>query len=219
MLSNETSKSPVHLERRGLILILSSPSGAGKTTLSKRLLANHDNLKMSVSVTTRPKRDGEIDGKDYHFIGVEEFKRRRDQDELIEWAVVFENYYGTPRAAVETMIDDGFDVLFDIDWQGAQQLSSTNFTNLVRVFILPPSAEALDKRLRDRGLDTDEVVAQRMLRASGEISHWDDYDYVLINDDLEHSYTVLNAILHAERHRKDLQTGLPDFVRKLQATL
>lgn len=205
--------------RRGLIMVLSSPSGAGKTTLSRRILSADPGIRLSVSVTTRPPRTGEIDGQDYHFIDRDEFVRRRDKGALLEWAEVFGNFYGTPRAAVEEQMAAGFDLLFDIDWQGAQQIADRMPADLVRVFILPPSGAALEARLRSRGQDTEEVVAQRMARASDEISHWGEYDYVIVNDDLDRSTEVLLSILAAERHKRERLLGLPDFVRQIQAVL
>ena len=208
-------QSLTHAERHGLILVLSSPSGAGKTSLAQALLAADDTLSISVSLTTRPQRSGEVDGKDYHFVSRQEFERRRDAGELIEWANVFGNYYGTPRASVEAMLAAGQDILFDIDWQGARQLSKMKNVNFLKVFILPPSAQELRKRLDGRALDSQEVIAHRMQRAAGEISHWNEYDYVIINDNFDRSLKTLNAILQAGRHRISLQTGLPGFVATL----
>ena len=207
------------IARRGVILVLSSPSGAGKTTLSQRLLAADPEIRLSISVTTRPPRPGEVDGKDYHFISEEDFIHRRDAGELLEWAEVFGNYYGTPRAKVEADTTAGYDLLFDIDWQGAQQIAETMAQDLVRVFILPPSGPMLEQRLRARAKDSDQVVADRMARASDEISHWGEYDYVIVNDDLENSSAVLNSILAAERHKRERLLGLADFVREIQTAL
>ncbi len=201
------------------MLVLSSPSGAGKTTLSRRLLAADPSISMSVSVTTRPPRPGEVDGTDYHFISTEEFGLMRNRDELLEWAKVFDNYYGTPRGPVEKSLSEGRDVLFDIDWQGTQQLAEKMRSDLVRVFILPPTAAALEQRLTSRAQDPPEVVAGRMARASDEISHWAEYDYVLVNDDLERCGRDVAAILTAERMKRTRRTGLSDFVRGLQAGL
>lgn len=207
------------IARRGLLLVLSSPSGAGKTTLSRRLLSVDGGLSMSVSVTTRKPRPGEIDGRDYHFIDHAEFHRRRDGGDLLEWAPVFDNFYGTPRAPVMAALEGGRDVLFDIDWQGAQQLKEKAAGDLVTVFILPPSAKSLAERLKARAQDPADVIARRMAAASAEISHWPEYDYVIVNDDLERSHASLVAILSAERQRRTRQLGLSDFVRELQAGL
>lgn len=208
------------LKRRGLLLVLSSPSGAGKTTLSKRLLAAEpDSLRMSVSVTTRPPRPGEVDGRDYTFIDKQRFEAMRDNGELLEWAKVFENYYGTERRQVERAIASGQDVLFDIDWQGARQLAETMAHDLVRVFILPPSGRALEERLKSRNMDSAEVVAKRMAKASDEISHWPEFDYVIVNSDIETSFAALSSILTAERLKRDRQIGLSAFVREVQADL
>lgn len=211
--------SPAEIARRGLLFVLSSPSGAGKTTLGRRLLVSHSGIAMSVSVTTRPPRPGEIDGRDYHFIDRARFEHMRNAGELLEWARVFDNFYGTPRAAVEQMLAVGRDVLFDIEWQGARQLAAALPTDLVRVFILPPSAEALERRLRTRAQDSDVVVRRRMAGAAEEVSHWEEYDYVIVNDDMDESAATLSAILTAERARRMRQTGLSGFVAGLVATL
>jgi guanylate kinase len=205
--------------RRGLLLVLSSPSGAGKTTLSRRLLATDDNITMSVSVTTRAPRDGEVDGKDYHFISVAEFERMDGAGELLESARVFDNYYGTPRQQVEAALAAGRDVLFDIDWQGTQQLGAEMKGDLVRIFVLPPSGMVLEERLRTRAKDPADVVARRMAKASDEISHWAEYDYVLVNDDLDTCEQAITEILHVERRKAQRQLGLVEFVRGLQAEL
>ncbi|MGI9423172.1 MAG: guanylate kinase [Hyphomicrobiaceae bacterium] len=207
------------VERRGLILVLSSPSGAGKTTLSRRLLDSDSSIQLSVSVTTRAPRPGEVDGKDYWFIDDDEFARRRDAGELLEWATVFDNHYGTPRAPVEDLMSRGFDVLFDIDWQGAQQIAEQATSDIVRVFVLPPSGEVLEERLKLRAQDSELVVARRMARASDEISHWGEYDYVIINDNLEQSTEALRSVLVAERHRRERQVGLQAFVRRMQSSI
>ena len=207
------------IERRGLLLVLSSPSGAGKTTLSRRLLDADTAIAMSVSVTTRKPRPGEVDGRDYYFVDAERFAAMRDAGELLEWAKVFGNSYGTPRAPVAAAVAGGRDVLFDIDWQGAQQLAETMKGDLVRVFILPPSGAALEQRLRGRAQDPPEVVAARMAEASSEISHWAEYDYVLVNDDVETCLANLRAVLTAERLRRERLLGLTGFVRGLQAAL
>jgi guanylate kinase len=213
----DTSSKSVH--RRGLLLVLSSPSGAGKTTLSRRLLASDTEIAMSVSVTTRAPRPGEVDGKDYRFVDAARFHAMREAGELLEWAKVFDNFYGTPLGPVEAAIEAGRDVLFDIDWQGAQQLVEKLPHDLVRVFILPPSARDLEVRLSARGQDSADVVARRMAAASAEISHWPEYDYVIINADLDQSSRDLTSILTAERLKRERQLGLMDFVRGMQAAL
>lgn len=207
------------IKRRGLLLVLSSPSGAGKTTIARRLIDAEPDISMSVSVTTRKPRPGEVDGEDYTFIDEPTFKRMADAGELLEWARVFDNYYGTPRAPVEAAVTAGRDVLFDIDWQGAQQLSEKMKHDVVRVFILPPSAASLEQRLRARAQDPEEVLRKRMDAAASEISHWPEYDYVLVNSDLPTSMEGLTAILAAERLRRDRLNGLTDFVRDMQSQL
>src|SRR6478736_7881433 len=207
------------IERRGLLMVLSSPSGAGKTTLARRLVEADAEIAMSVSVTTRPPRPGETDGRDYHFIDDKRFVRMREGDELLEWARVFDNLYGTPRAPVEAAIKSGRDILFDIDWQGAQQLSEKMKHDVVRVFILPPSVTALERRLQRRAQDTVEVVRRRMEAASAEISHWPEYDYVIVNADIDGSLAGLKAILTAERLKRERLDGLSAFVREMQKTL
>lgn len=207
------------IQRRGLLLVLSSPSGAGKTTISRRLIDADANISMSVSVTTRKPRPGEVDGRDYHFIDEPTFKRMAEKNDLLEWARVFDNYYGTPRGPVEASIKQGNDILFDIDWQGAQQLSEKMKHDVVRVFILPPSAASLEQRLRSRAQDSDDVVRKRMDAAAAEISHWPEYDYVIVNSDLAQSMEGLTAILTAERLRRDRLNGLTDFVRDMQSLL
>ncbi len=208
-----------HIPRRGLLFIMSSPSGAGKTTLSRKLLAEDKNIAMSVSVTTRKPRPGEINGKDYHFISSDVFDKMVQDDELLEWANVFGNKYGTPKAPVEHALEQGKDVLFDIDWQGTQQMAQAMREDLVRVFILPPSVEALQERLINRAQDSSAVVAKRMAEASREISHWPEYDYVIVNDVVEESHRQIRAILTAERLRRRRQLGLTEFVRKLTTEL
>ncbi len=203
------------IQRRGLLLVMSSPSGAGKTTLSRKLLAADAFITMSVSVTTRPPRPGEVDGRDYHFISKQEFAERRDAGALLEWAEVFGNFYGTPKKPVEDALDRGRDVLFDIDWQGTQQLAQSMQNDLVRVFILPPSARELQDRLVKRAQDSSSVVAKRMAEASREISHWPEYDYVIVNDEIEDSHRQITAILTAERLRRRRRVGLTEFVREL----
>lgn len=207
------------LARRGLMLVLSSPSGAGKTTLSRKLLAQDDRITMSVSVTTRPPRPGEVHGKDYFFVSVEEFNRLKDNGDLLEHATVFGNLYGTPRQAVEEALSAGRDVLFDIDWQGTQQLDQSAEQDLVKVFLLPPSAADLETRLRSRAQDSEEVVRERMSKASDEISHFTEYDYILINQDIEDSLAKLTAILNAERLKRRRLTGLAEFVKGLREAL
>jgi guanylate kinase len=206
------------IERRGIMLVLSSPSGAGKTTLARRLLASESGIEMSVSVTTRKPRPGEEEGKDYYFVSESEFRRMRDAGELLEWARVFDNFYGTPRSPVERALAAGRDVLFDVDWQGAQQLNEKVSQDLVRVFILPPSGEVLEQRLRSRR-EAPEVIQRRMADAAAEISHWAEYDYVIINSDLETSVAGLRSILAAERLRRERLLGLSEFVREMQKSL
>ena len=206
---------PIEIFRRGLLLVMSSPSGAGKTTLSRKLLAADRNITMSVSVTTRAARPGEIDGSDYHFITKERFARMRDSGELLEWAEVFGNFYGTPQKPVEEALSKGRDVLFDIDWQGTQQLAQAMEDDLVRIFILPPNAEELHERLIKRGQDSATVMAKRMAEASREISHWPEYDYVIVNDDMEVAHAQITAILTVERLRRRRRVGLTNFVREL----
>lgn len=207
------------IERRGLLMVLSSPSGAGKTTLARRLIEADAEIAMSVSVTTRPPRPGETDGRDYHFIDDKRFVRMREGDELLEWARVYDNFYGTPRAPVEAAIKSGRDILFDIDWQGAQQLSEKMKHDVVRVFILPPSVTALERRLQTRAQDTAEIVRRRMEAASAEISHWPEYDYVIVNANIDGSLAGLKAILTAERLKRERLDGLSAFVREMQKTL
>ena len=205
----------VHLDRRGVLFVLSSPSGAGKTTISKKMLAADPDIALSISATTRPPRPGEVDGKDYHFVDVARFKEMAADGEFLEWAHVFGHRYGTPRARVEELLAAGKDVLFDIDWQGAQQLYQEAGPDVVRVFVLPPTMEELERRLRARGTDSDEVIAARMARAANEISHWDGYDYVLINDNVDACYGEVAAILRAERLKRRRQIGLIGFARDL----
>lgn len=207
------------IDRRGVLYILSSPSGAGKTTLARRLIAADPGIAMSVSVTTRKPRPGECDGVDYYFVDAAKFEAMRQAGELLEWARVFDNAYGTPRAAVEAAIASGKDVLFDIDWQGAQQLSEKMKGDVVRVFVLPPSGQILEQRLTTRAQDPADVVARRMSAASAEISHWAEYDYVIVNSDLEESVRAANAILIAERLKRERLLGLSAFVRDMQSAL
>lgn len=205
----------VHLNRRGVLFVLSSPSGAGKTTISRMMLQADPDIALSVSATTRPPRPGEVDGVHYHFVDVDTFKQMAADGEFLEWAHVFGHRYGTPRAPVEAMLAAGKDVLFDIDWQGAQQLYQEAGPDVVRVFVLPPTMEELERRLRARNTDSDEVIAARMERAANEISHWDGYDYVLINDAVEECYGEVAAILRAERLKRRRQIGLIGFARDL----
>lgn len=204
-----------HPKRRGLMFILSSPSGAGKTTITRKLLEADGNLTMSVSVTTRPQRPGETEGKDYYFTNAAGFEAMVADDAFLEWAEVFGNRYGTPRAHIDEGLAEGQDFIFDIDWQGAQQLSQRAGKDVVSVFLLPPSIAELEHRLRTRGTDSDEVIQGRMDRAKSEISHWDGYDYVVVNDDIETCFSKVRTILEAERLRRMRQTGLIEFVRDL----
>jgi guanylate kinase len=207
------------VERRGLMFVLSSPSGAGKTTLSRLLIDKMPGLKMSVSATTRPMRPGEVDGRDYHFIDKARFDDMSKRNELLESATVFDNRYGTPRAPVEAALSAGQDVLFDIDWQGTQQLREKARDDVVSVFILPPSAADLEKRLHSRAQDSHEVIRGRMSRASHEMSHWAEYDYIVINHDVDEAFAEVQSILKAERLKRERRIGLTTFVRKLQQQL
>jgi guanylate kinase len=207
------------ITRRGMMLVLSSPSGAGKTTLSRMLLEAEPDIVMSISVTTRPPRAGEIDGRDYHFIDAARFEAMKRGGELLEWAHVFGQSYGTPRHPVDKAIAHGRDVLFDIDWQGTQKLRELARSDLVSVFVLPPSMDELERRLHTRAQDSDEVIAGRMAKAVDEMSHWAEYDYVIINRDLDEAFADVQAILAAERVRRERQTGLSTFVRGLQSEL
>jgi guanylate kinase len=212
------AKSKV-IARRGMMLVLSSPSGAGKTTLSRRLLAKERGIELSISVTTRPKRRGEVDGRHYHFIDAKRFEQLARKGELLEYAEVFGNRYGTPRRPVENALRRGRDVLFDIDWQGTQQLREKMPRDLVSVFVLPPSTRELERRLRTRAQDDKHVIRERMAKAGGEMSHWAEYDYVVINRDLDRAFDEVHAILAAERLKRERQTGLTAFVRGLQMNL
>ena len=203
------------VRRRGLMFVLSSPSGAGKTSISRRLLERHRDISLSVSVTTRAPRPGEVDGVHYHFIDRPAFERMAANGDLLEHAEVFGRHYGTPRGPVEAALADGRDVLFDIDWQGTQQLAENARDDLVAVFILPPTAAELERRLRSRAQDSDEEIARRMSKAAGEMSHWPEYDYVIVNADFETSVAQTEAILTAERLRRRRLIGLGDFVRSL----
>lgn len=206
------------MSRRGLLIILSSPSGAGKSTLAKRLRAWDPTISFSVSATTRPPRDGEVDGKDYHFYSVEQFQRAVAEGQMLEHARVFGNYYGSPRGPVASAIEDGQDVLFDVDWQGAQQIGKTDLApHVLSVFILPPSIRELRSRLESRAQDSDDVIAGRMAKSWDEISHWAEYQYVLINDDLDATEAELRRIIEVERIKASQQPDLLPFVRGLQA--
>jgi guanylate kinase len=207
---------PGRIERRGLMLVLSSPSGAGKTTISRLLLERDQDISLSVSVTTRPKRPGEVDGRDYYFVDPTEFNLMLNRRELLEHAKVFDHYYGTPKGAVEEALASGKDVLFDIDWQGEQQLKQSARNDLASVFILPPSTEELARRLQSRAQDPADVVAARMAKAPDEISHWPEYDYIIVNYDIEDSVAQVQAILAAERLKRERQVGLTDFVKRLR---
>jgi guanylate kinase len=207
------------IARRGLMFVLSSPSGAGKTTLSRLLLRGDRNVELSVSVTTRPKRRGEVEGRDYHFIDRARFDAMVASSALLEWAEVFGHRYGTPRQPVVAALRAGRDVLFDIDWQGTQQLRETARHDLVSVFILPPSVRELERRLKTRAQDSHDVIGARMAKAAGEMSHWPEYDYVIVNKDKDHAFAEVRAILAAERLKRERQIGLSDFVRSLQAKL
>ena len=216
-----SSSSPIptdgnDIRRRGLMLVLSSPSGAGKTTIARALLAADDRLAMSVSATTRPPRPGEVDGRDYFFIDRQKFETMIRDGQLLEHARVFDNFYGTPRAPVEAGLGDGRDMLFDIDWQGTQQLAHNARADLVSIFILPPSVAELERRLCDRAQDSDEVVRRRMAKAGDEMSHWPEYDYIVVNRQLQRSVAEVQAILAAERLKRDRLVGLTEFVRNLR---
>jgi guanylate kinase len=211
--------SDLGVARRGLMLVLSSPSGAGKTTLSRLLLESDPAIDLSISVTTRPPRPGEVDGRDYHFIDRAQFDAMVGHGDLLEWARVFSNSYGTPRVPVEKALASGRDVLFDIDWQGTQQLSGKAPRDLVSVFVLPPSIPDLEQRLRTRAQDSPEVIHSRMAKAADEMSHWPEYDYIIINRRVEDAFKDVRAILAAERLKRERQPGLSDFVRSLQAGL
>ncbi len=210
-----TSELDAGLTRRGLLIVLSSPSGAGKSTLSRMLMAADPQITMSVSATTRPKRPGEEDGVHYHFVDDSEFDRMVSAGEFVEWAPVFSYRYGTPKAPVKAALKEGRDILFDIDWQGTQQLHAAMGEDLVRMFLLPPSMDELERRLQARGTDSDGVIADRMERADAEISHWAEYDYVLINSDADACLANIRTIVEAERLKRARQIGLVAFVRDL----
>lgn len=201
--------------RRGVCLILSSPSGAGKTTLARGLLASEAELTNSVSVTTRPRRPGEENGVDYYFVSLEQFKNMREHGELLEWAQVFGNFYGTPAQPVREALAKGRDVIFDVDWQGAASIARILHGDTVRVFILPPSAAELARRIHGRATDAKQVIEGRLKAAAAEVSHWSEYDYVLVNANINETLSALRAILHAERHKRHRQLGVAEFVSKL----
>jgi guanylate kinase len=203
------------IQRRGLMLVLSSPSGAGKSTIARNLLETDNGLELSVSVTTRARRASEIDGVHYHFLSQREFERLRDSDDLLEWAEVHGNFYGSPREPVERAMAEGRDILFDIDWQGAHQLAEKMRTDVVSIFILPPSMAELKVRLHRRAEDNEETIAKRLKNAAAEIEQWRSYDYVIVNDDLDRAYDAVLAIVKAERLRRDRRPGLFDFVTGL----
>ncbi len=207
------------VERRGLMFVLSSPSGAGKTTLSRLLIKRVQGLSLSVSATTRPMRPGEVDGRDYRFVDEATFEAMVKRDELLEWATVFDNRYGTPRAPVEAALSTGRDVLFDIDWQGTQQVREKMGSDVVSVFILPPSVADLEKRLHTRAQDSDDVIRGRMDRAAHELSHWAEYDYIVINQNVDEAFAEVQSILKAEQLKRERRTGLTAFVRELQRQL
>jgi guanylate kinase len=215
-MARDTQYDALAINRRGLMLVLSSPSGAGKTSISRALLERDENLTLSVSVTTRPRRPGETDGVDYYFVDKTEFELMVNRGDLLEHAKVFDHYYGTPREPVMKALEDGLDVLFDIDWQGTQQLDESARDDLVSVFILPPSTAELERRLHTRAQDSAAVIANRMAKAADEMTHWDAYDYVIVNVELDKSVVSAEAILRAERLRRFRQTGLSNFVIRLR---
>ena len=202
-------------QRRGLLIVLSSPSGAGKTTISRMLLESDGDIMMSISATTRPMRPGEVEGIDYHFVDDPAFDRMVEDGEFAEWAYVFDHRYGSPKEPIKEALKVGHDILFDIDWQGTQQLRGAFGTDLVRIFVLPPSMQELERRLRSRGTDSEDVIESRMRRAASEIGHWGEYDYVLINEDMEACLDEVRTIIDAERLRRDRRPYLFDFVRRL----
>ncbi len=210
---SNSDNSKIHISRRGLMLVLSSPSGAGKSTISRALLEKHPDLAMSVSATTRPMRPGETDGKDYFFIDTAKFEEMVEQGEFLEHARVFDNYYGTPRGPVEAALKSGKDVLFDVDWQGTQQLRQNARDDLASIFILPPSVDELERRLYARAQDPEDVVKRRMAKATSEMSHWAEYDYIIINEDLPQSVAEAEAILAAERLKRERRVGLAEWLR------
>jgi guanylate kinase len=214
-MADTITSDPHGFKRRGVLFVLSSPSGAGKSTIARKLLKDEPELGMSVSYTTRPIRPGEVDGVDYHFVDLETFRTMVANHEFLEWAHVFGHRYGTPKVDVFHTLGEGRDILFDIDWQGAQQLHQLAGGDVVRVFILPPSMEELRTRLERRATDSQDVIDARMSRAANEVSHWDGYDYVLVNDDVEQCFNCVKTILAAERLKRSRQTGIIGFIRKL----
>ncbi|ACE90494.1 guanylate kinase [Rhizobium phaseoli] len=207
--------SPVQIARRGLMLVISSPSGAGKSTIARTLLETDKHIGLSVSVTTRQRRPSEVEGVHYHFKSVREFERLRDSDALLEWAEVHGNFYGTPREPVEQAMAEGRDMLFDIDWQGAQQLQEKMSADVVSIFVLPPTMTELQSRLHRRAEDSEEVIQTRLANSRAEIGHWREYDYVIVNDDLNTAFDAVQSIVKAERLRRDRRHGMFDFVREL----
>ena len=212
---SSSSSSDMKASRRGIMVVLSSPSGAGKTTLTRKLLKENPDMAMSVSATTRQSRPGEQDGEDYYFMSKNKFDAMIDTEDFLEYAKVFDNFYGTPRAPVEKALSEGRDVIFDIDWQGAQQLTQAAADDLVKIFILPPNIRELEKRLRTRAQDSDEVISNRMAKSENEISHWAEYDYVIVNEDIEMAMNELLTIVAAERMRRRRQPWLSGFVKSL----
>ncbi|MGR9141979.1 guanylate kinase [Rhizobium leguminosarum] len=212
---NPAKSSPVQIARRGLMLVISSPSGAGKSTIARTLLETDRQIGLSVSVTTRQRRPSEVEDVHYHFKSVREFERLRDSDALLEWAEVHGNFYGTPREPVEQAMADGRDMLFDIDWQGAQQLQEKMSADVVSIFVLPPTMTELQSRLHRRAEDSEEVIQTRLANSRAEIAHWREYDYVIINDDLNAALDAVQSIVKAERLRRDRRHGMFDFVRAL----
>jgi len=212
-MSNEIER--LKSQRRGLMIVLSSPSGAGKTTLTRKLLSENDDMAMSVSATTRKPRRGEIDGTDYFFVSKDRFSEMIEDNQFLEHAKVFDHFYGTPSGPVEDALDNGKDVIFDIDWQGAQQLTQAAADDLVKVFILPPDMRELESRLRTRAQDSDDVIAKRMSKSESEISHWAEYDYVIVNEDVGMSMSELRSIIAAERMKRRRQLWLQPFVKRL----
>ena len=220
MAKNENSKMQSNIiGRRGFMLVLSSPSGAGKTTIARRLIEEENGLYMSVSATTRPRRPGEVEGKDYYFVEDETFHLMANRGEFLEHANVFDHYYATPVAPVMHALSEGRDILFDIDWQGTQQIADKSRDDLVSVFILPPSTQDLEKRLLNRAQDSADVVAKRMSKAADEISHYREYDYILVNEDVDKAISDIKAIMVAERLKRDRQIGLTDFVKELRSEI